>query len=66
MTTELLPGDVFMTRGQGFVSRAIRIFTRTIGEKRTRVNHVGIIVSAGILKTSKEVEALINTGKSTR
>lgn len=59
MTTELLPGDVFMTRGKGFVSRAIRFFTRTIGEKRTKVNHVGIIVSAGGFKESSEVEALI-------
>jgi hypothetical protein len=59
MSTQLLPGDVFMTRGHSFISRAIRVFTRTIGEKRTKVNHVGIIVSSGDYQTSKIVEALI-------
>lgn len=59
MKTDLLPGDVFMTRGSGFVSGAIRFFTRTIGEKRTRVNHVGVVVSGGGLTSAAVVEALI-------
>lgn len=59
MATDLLPGDVFMTRGHSLISKAIRIFTRTIGEKRTKVNHVGIIVTAGKLETSRVVEALV-------
>ena len=40
----LEPGDVFLTRGSSFISRAIRFFTRSIGEKRTKVNHVGLVV----------------------
>ena len=52
-----LPGDIFFTRGTGFVSRAIRFFTRRIGESRTKVNHVGIVVEPGSLETVVVVEA---------
>lgn len=41
---ELKKGDIFFTRGAGLISRLIRIFSRTGGESRTYVNHVGIIV----------------------
>jgi hypothetical protein len=54
----LEPCDVFLTRGSGFVSRAIRVFTRRFGETRTRVNHVGIIVDEGNMETAIAVEAL--------
>lgn len=40
-------GDVVLVRGSGFLSRAIRFFTRSVGESRTSVNHVGVIVSDG-------------------
>lgn len=51
-------GDVFLTRGKGFLSRAIHFFTRAIGEKRTKVNHVGIVVKEGTLENAIVVEAL--------
>jgi len=54
----LEPGDVFLTRGQAFISRAIRFFTRDAGEKRTKVNHVGVVVEAGEITTAIVVEAL--------
>jgi len=41
-----------------FLSKAIRFFTRSIGEKRTRVNYVGIVVQRGDVKTAIVVEAL--------
>jgi hypothetical protein len=59
MGTILKPGDIFLTKGKGFVSRAIRFFTRGIGESRTQVNHVGLVVKEGDLKTAVVVEALI-------
>jgi len=40
------------------VSRAIRLFTRVVGESRTKVNHVGVIVTEGDLRTAIAVEAL--------
>ena len=54
----LKPGDVFLTRGNAFISKAIRFFTCGIGEKRTRVNHVGLVVEEGDVKTAVVVEAL--------
>ncbi|MDZ7721383.1 MAG: YiiX/YebB-like N1pC/P60 family cysteine hydrolase [candidate division KSB1 bacterium] len=52
------PGDIFFTRGTGFISKAIRLFSRSFGESRTRVNHVGLVVTAGSVKTCRVVEAL--------
>lgn len=57
-TIHLEPCDIFLTRGTSFVSSSIRFFTRRIGEKRSRVNHVGIIVDAGTLHSAIAVEAL--------
>ena len=54
----LEPGDVFATRGRSVVSRLIRFFTRSFGEKRTRVNHVGLVVVGGLLQDVVVVEAL--------
>ncbi len=58
MGENLQPGDIFLTRGTGFVSKAIRFFTRRVGESRTKVNHVGIVVQGGPLETAVVVEAL--------
>jgi hypothetical protein len=58
MDNILKPADIFLTRGTSFISRAIRVFTRKIGESRTKVNHVGIVVEGGTLKTAMMVEAL--------
>lgn len=54
----LLPGDIFLTRGHGFVARAIRFFTGHVGEARTQVNHVGLVVMTGSAHTAVGVEAL--------
>ena len=54
----LEPGDIFLTRSCSLISKAIRFFTRSIGEKRTKVNHVGIVVQRGDIKTAIGVEAL--------
>lgn len=58
MNILLEPGDIFLTRGSGIFSWLIRFFTRAIGEKRTKVNHVGIVVQRGDVKTTIVVEAL--------
>ena len=59
----LKPGDVFLTRGTGLLSRAIRFCTRSFGEKRSKVNHVGVVVEGGGLQTAVVVEALIRVRK---
>ncbi len=41
------PADIVLTRGTGLLSRLIRFFTRSVGEPRTKANHVGVIVEAG-------------------
>lgn len=56
--TELREADIFLSRGTGLLSRAIRFFTRRIGESRTRVNHVGIVVEGGSPGSAVVVEAL--------
>ena len=58
MALELKRGDVFFTKGRGLISRAIRFFTRNLGERRTKVNHVGIIVSDNEVKSAIVIEAL--------
>ena len=63
MEYNLKPGDVFLTRGHSLLSRAIRFFTRSIGEKRTKINHVGIIVEEGNLQSCLGVEALSRVRK---
>jgi len=55
---ELLPADVFLTRGSSWLSRAIRFFTRGAGEARTKVNHVGLVVQGGPIDDAVVVEAL--------
>jgi len=54
----LEPGDLVLTRGKGWISKAIRFFTRGIGEPRTKVNHVGVITVGGALTTAVIVEAI--------
>jgi len=57
MNILLEAGDIFLTRGFGVLSWLIRFFTRSVGEKRTKVNHVGIVVQKGDIKTTIIVEA---------
>ena len=59
----LKPSDIFFTRGSGLLSRAIRFFTRSFGEKRSKVNHVGVVVEEGGIRTAVVVEALIKVRK---
>jgi len=63
MDVLLKPGDIFFTRGSGLLSRAIRFCTRSFGEKRSKVNHVGVIVEEGGIQTAMVVEALIKVRK---
>lgn len=58
MSVTLKSGDIFLTRGDAFISKAIRFFTRGFGESRTRVNHAGIIIEDGDLEKATAVEAL--------
>lgn len=58
MNDILKPGDIFFTRGTGFISRAIRFLTRSFGESRTVANHVGVIVTEGEGLLATGVEAL--------
>jgi len=57
-SSRLQPGDVFLTRGRGLLSWLIRFFTRTFGESRTMVNHVGIVVEEGAPGSAVVIEAL--------
>lgn len=41
------PGDLFLERDDSFVSRVIRFMTRSWGEGRSKVSHVGIVVGYG-------------------
>ena len=58
MDVILQPGDIFLSRGTSLLSRAIRVCTRSFGEKRSKVNHVGIVVEAGGIQEAVVVEAL--------
>lgn len=55
---QLQAGDIFLTRGVGLLSKIIRFCTRHIGESRTKVNHVGLVVAGGTVADSVVVEAL--------
>jgi len=57
MDPELQPADIFLTRARGIGSWLIRFFTRSIGESRTEVSHVGIVVEGGPLEKAVVVEA---------
>lgn len=57
-TISVLPGDIFLTRGSSLFSKGIRFCTRSIGEKRSRVNHVGFISTDSRLRFADCIEAL--------
>jgi hypothetical protein len=54
----LQPADIFLTRSHTLLGGLIRFFTRAIGESRTKVNHVGVVVEGGDARTAVVVEAL--------
>jgi hypothetical protein len=41
---DLMPGDIVLTRSEGFVGRLIRAITRTVDEKHTKATRCGIMV----------------------
>lgn len=51
-------GDIIATRGNGWLSKAIRFCSKRIGESRTEVNHVGLVTDPGDQCTAKVIEAL--------
>lgn len=57
------PGDHFYTRSSAFLGKAIRVCTRTLGEKRTLVNHVGTVVQGGPIDECVVVEAPVTVQK---
>lgn len=61
----LKPCDIFLTRGTGTLSRIIRFFTRSFGESRTMVNHVGLVVEEGTISTAVILEARSREIRST-
>ena len=51
-------GDIFLTRSKSLLGWLIRVCTSRIGERRSKVNHVGIVVEAGNMREAVVVEAL--------
>lgn len=60
---QLRSGDIFLSRNRRWLSRAIRFCTRRIGEPRSVVSHVGIVVEGGALESTVIVEALSQVKK---
>ncbi len=58
MSITLRRADIFLARGTSWLGGAIRFVTRTVGESRTQVNHVGLIVEDGPLTDVDMVEAV--------
>jgi len=52
------PGDIFFTRGGGWLSKQIRWATRDKSEPHRMVNHVGVFVQDGDFVKARGVEAL--------
>lgn len=59
----LRQGDIVLTHGEGFISKAIRFFERAPKESLSEVNHAGIIVNDGTIETAFLVEALTQVEK---
>lgn len=57
-SVRLQAGDEFFTRGLSWVSNFICMFTQSITEKRSQINHVGLIIETGDLQTAVGVEAI--------
>jgi len=54
----LQPGDIFCSKSSSLLGKLIRFGTKNRGEERTKVNHVGNIVSPGSILKAEVVEAL--------
>lgn len=51
-------GDIVFVKGNKIVSKAIKFITRSIGEEKTLISHVGIIDSNGTIDDCFLIEAL--------
>ena len=58
-TSELKTADIIFTADDSIVSRAIRYFQRSRGEKPTRVHHTGLITKCGDGRSAVIVESNI-------
>jgi hypothetical protein len=54
----LQPADIFLTKGDSLFSRLIRFCSRSCGESRAKVNHAGVVVKEGTLRTAEIVESV--------
>lgn len=54
----VMPGDIFLTRGSSLISRGIRFCTRSFGESRSQISHVGFVSSRDMLIFADCIEAL--------
>lgn len=59
------PGDILFTRGDSLISKLIRFGERHPGDWIAIVNHAGIVVENGTIKTADAVEALLKVEKHT-
>ena len=64
-TIHLEPADIFLTRGNSLLSKAIRFFSTSIGESRAKVNHVGLVATKGSVYDCMVIEALSKVKKHT-
>jgi hypothetical protein len=55
--TQLLPADIFFTRGTGWVSRRIRKRSRSRNEAPSEVNHCGVVLTEGTFESAEVIEA---------
>jgi hypothetical protein len=55
--TQILPGDIVLTRGNSWLAKAIRWGERTSGEDPSVVNHAAIVVEGGDLSSAVIVES---------
>lgn len=53
----LEPADIVLVHGHGIIQSLIRFFSRSWGEKKTVINHVGMITEGGPIWLAKIAEA---------
>ena len=57
MEPELQACDLVLVRGRSFWNQAIRLFTRSLGEDRSKVDHVAIVTEGGAFYDAILVQA---------
>jgi len=61
----LEPCDIFFTHSDSILGKGIRFCTRSIGEEKTKVNHVGAIVTEETIDKAQAIEALTKVRRHT-